>query len=58
MNRAVLDTSVLIKSVFEPMESLSDEIYAREMMTHHKASEIIRLLEEREMWMYSFQEFA
>ena len=47
MNRAVLDTSVLIKSIFEPLKSLPDEIYAREMKTHHKASEIVRLLEER-----------
>ena len=49
MNRAVLDTSVLIKSIFEPLKSLPDEIYAPEMMTHHKASEIIRLLEEKDV---------
>ena len=49
MIRAVIDTSVLIKSIFEPLKSLPDEIYAREMETHHKASKIVRLLEEKDV---------
>ena len=46
MNRAVLDTSVLIKGIFELLKSLSEEIYAREKETYNKAREIIRFLEE------------
>ena len=36
MNRAVLDSSILLKSIFNPLRSLSDEVYARELETHGK----------------------
>jgi len=33
MIRTVLDTSVLVKSIFKPLRSLSTEDYARELET-------------------------
>jgi predicted nucleic acid-binding protein len=52
MDRAVLDTSVLIKSLFKPMKSLSSEIYAREVTTHSKCKAIVKLLEDRDVEVY------
>ncbi|AGK62234.1 putative nucleic acid-binding protein, contains PIN domain [Archaeoglobus sulfaticallidus PM70-1] len=46
MNSVVFDTSVIVKSIFKPMKSLSNEIYKRELETHKKCREIIRMLEE------------
>ena len=36
MDRCVLDTSVIVKSIFKPLKSLSDDLYKREMETHEK----------------------
>ncbi len=32
MDRCVLDTSVIIKSIFNPSKSLSDEVYKRDLI--------------------------
>jgi predicted nucleic acid-binding protein len=52
MDRVVLDTSVLIKSLFRPLKSLSTEIYARELATHEKCRALVKLLEERDVEAY------
>jgi len=49
MNRAVLDSSILLKSIFKPLRSLSNEVYARELETHSKCRMLLRLLDEREV---------
>lgn len=46
MDRCVLDTSVIVKSIFKPMKSLSDDLYKREMETHEKCRLIIKRIEE------------
>lgn len=48
MDRVVLDTSVLIKSLFKPLKSLSIEIYAKELETHEKCRALVKLLEGRD----------
>lgn len=52
MDRVVLDTSVLIKSLFKPLKSLSTEIYARELATHEKCRALVKLLEGRDIEAY------
>ncbi len=47
MDRVVLDTSVIVKSIFKPRRSLPDEIHRRELNTHEKCRAIINLLDER-----------
>ena len=49
MIRAVLDTSVLVKSIFKPLRSLSAESYSRELETHKKCVTLIKLIEERDV---------
>ena len=49
MIRAVLDTSVLVKSIFKPLRSLSAESYSRELKTHEKCKALIKLIEERDL---------
>lgn len=49
MIRAVLDTSVLVKSIFKPLRSLSQEAYSREQETHEKCKALIKLIEERDV---------
>ena len=49
MIRAVLDTSVLVKSIFKPLRSLSQEAYSRELETHEKCKALIKLIEERDV---------
>ena len=49
MNRAVLDSSILLKGVFKPLKSLSKEVYARELETHTKCRMLLRLLDEKEI---------
>ena len=49
MIRAVLDTSVLVKSIFKPLRSLSAESYSRELQTHEKCKALIKLIEERDV---------
>jgi len=52
MNRAVLDTSVIIKSIFKPSQSLPSENYKREIKTHEKCRVTIKKLEERDVEVY------
>ena len=52
MDRSVLDTSVIIKSIFKPPKSLSSKIYKRELETHEKCRTIIRMLEESGVDVY------
>ena len=49
MIRAVLDTSVIVKSIFKPLRSLSKEAYSRELETHEKCKALIKLIEERDV---------
>lgn len=49
MIKAVLDTSVLIKSIFKPLRSLSAEIYSRELETHEKCKALTNLIEGRDV---------
>jgi len=46
MIRIVLDTSVIVKSIFRPLRSLSKEAYRRECETHEKCKALIKLVEE------------
>ncbi len=52
MDRCVLDTSVIIKSIFQPMKSLPDEIYKREQQTHEKCRFVIEKIEENDLDIY------
>src|SRR3990172_12646588 len=52
MDRCVLDTSVIVKSIFEPMKSLSEEIFKRENETHKKCRYIIKNIEENDIDIY------
>lgn len=49
MIRVVLDSSVLIKSIFKPLRSLSSDAYSREMETHEKCKVLIKFIEERDV---------
>ncbi len=49
MIRTVLDTSILVKSIFKPLRSLSAKDYARELETHEKCAAPVRLIEERDV---------
>ena len=49
MIKIVLDTSVLIKSIFKPHRSLTREDYNRELETHEKCKALIKLVEERDV---------
>lgn len=49
MIKAVLDTSVLVKSIFKPLRSLSAEAYSRESDTHEKCRALMKLIEERDV---------
>lgn len=48
----VLDTSIIIKSVFKPPKSLSREIYKREFETHEKCKVIIKKIEKWDVDIY------
>jgi len=52
MDRGVLDTSVIVKSIFKPPKTLSSEIYKRETETHEKCRFIIKKLEEEDVNVY------
>lgn len=52
MNRAVLDSSILLKAIFKPLRSLSKDIYSRELETHKKCRRIIDLIDERDVEAY------
>lgn len=47
MDRCILDTSVIVKSIFKPLKSLSSEVYKREIKTHEECRFIIKKIEER-----------
>jgi len=49
MIRVVLDSSVLIKSIFKPLRSLSSDGYSRELETHNKCKTLIKFIEERDV---------
>jgi len=49
MDRSVLDTSTIIKSIFKPSKSLPSEIYRRELETHKKCRVLIKRIEERKV---------
>jgi len=49
MIRIVLDTSILLKSIFKPLRSLSFEAYSRELETHEKCKALIKFIEERDV---------
>ncbi len=46
MNRAVLDTSVIVKGALTPSKSLPNEIYFRERDTHQNCRLILKKLDE------------
>ncbi len=52
MVRSVLDTSVIIKSIFKPPKNLASEIYKEELKTHEKCRLVIKKLEERDVDVY------
>jgi predicted nucleic acid-binding protein len=52
MDRSVLDTSVIIKSIFKPPKSLASERYKEELETHEKCRAVIKKLEERDVDVY------
>ncbi len=49
MIKAVLDTSVLLKSIFKPLRSLSAEAYDKELVTHEKCAALVKLIEEQDI---------
>ena len=49
MIRVVLDSSVLIKSIFKPLRSLPSDAYSRELETHEKCKVLIKFIEERDV---------
>ena len=49
MIRIVLDTSVLVKSIFKPLRSLSADAYSRELETHEKCKALMKLIEEQDV---------
>lgn len=52
MDSCVLDTSVIIKSIFTPFKSLLDKIYERELETHKKSRLLLRKIEEDNVKIY------
>ena len=52
MVRSVLDTSVIIKSIFKPPKTLASESYKEELETHEKCRAVIKELEERDIDVY------
>jgi len=49
MDKAVLDSSILLKAIFKPLRSLTTDIYEREMETHRKCRKIVDLIDEKEI---------
>lgn len=52
MSRAVLDSSILIKSIFKPLRFLPKEAYAREIETHDKCRRLLKMIDEKEVEAY------
>lgn len=46
MNKAVLDTTVIVKGALTPYKSLPKEIYSRELETHQKCRLVLSSLDE------------
>lgn len=46
MNKAVLDTTVIVKGALTPHKSLPEEIYSRELGTHQKCRLLLNILDE------------
>lgn len=46
MNKAVLDTTVIVKGALTPYKSLPEEIYSRELGTHQKCRLLLNILDE------------
>ncbi len=44
MEEVVLDSSVIVKSILKPSRWLSEEVYRRELETHHKARALVKVL--------------
>ncbi len=44
MEEVVLDSSVLVKSILKPGRWLPEEVYRRELETHHKARDLVKTL--------------
>ncbi|MEB2836865.1 MAG: type II toxin-antitoxin system VapC family toxin [Desulfurococcales archaeon] len=45
----VLDSSVIIKSILKPSRWLSEEVYSRELETHHKARALVKALKSSDI---------
>ena len=52
MNKVVLDTSVIVKSILAPRKSLPKDVYEREIETHKKCRKLIKLLDSRDFEVY------
>ena len=46
MNKAVLDTTIIVKGALTPYKSLPKEIYSRELGTHQKCRLVLNRLDE------------
>ncbi len=44
MEEVVLDSSVIVKSILKPGRWLPEEVYRRELETHHKARDLVKTL--------------
>ena len=44
LEEVVLDSSVIIKSILKPSRWLPEEVYRRELETHHKARVLVKTL--------------
>ncbi len=49
MDKAVLDSSTLLKGIFKPLRSLSRDIYSRELETYQKCRKLLSLIDERDV---------
>ncbi len=44
MEEVVLDSSVIVKNILKPGRWLPEEVYRRELETHHKARVLVKML--------------
>ena len=51
-NNAVLDTSIVAKSILEPPKNLPSEVYKREIDTREKIRTILEILESQDYTVY------
>ena len=52
MNSCVLDTSVLIKGIFPPVNSINQRVYNRDLDTYEKCKTLIRHLESNHIEIF------